>query len=344
MTMNQHLAQMFGTEKLASDDNSELKILRENFSQIAPYIGFDQKTASANQDAYHNTFQAWIAFEKQAASEGIDLSSADIREVASTFLDWAGASGEDKVASAAQSYLEKIASEVRSEEQIIKIGTEIGQVAAHAYLHELNKRASKSPDVAGRTVSGNSPDEIPSSSVTKGSTAPEAPGGTFSNTIPNRPASEAKGGGKTGHNSTYAQDGKRHPFRTIRDKAEDASKAVRTAVRDAWVSPKRNRNLGIAAGSAVAGAGAAYGIKKLKDRHDREKEAFDLQAAKVAYQILVNGGIDGGQAEARLLQAVSAGAFQPASDDVKIAAATSGEEALQARAVELVEEAGYTFE
>lgn len=148
MSMNQYLAEMFGTDKIASEQAQ----LQDNFFKIAAALQIDlEKTAS---DDANGLFQAWALYEKTAANNGIDLSQYSLDSVAAEFSKWAsenvfGNQGpeSDPVVAQATEFLSKIASETQSYEEIIKIGTEIGQVAAHAYLAELNEKLAKTDSV-----------------------------------------------------------------------------------------------------------------------------------------------------------------------------------------------------
>jgi hypothetical protein len=93
------------------------------------------------------------------------------------------------------------------------------------------------------------------------------------------------------------------------------------------------------------GAGGYYAGKKLFGKKEEDKEAsaqFDIDAGNLAVEKAASVGWDADQAVERLNAILTLGVGDP-SESEKVASAQSPEQALDARACELLEMAGYTI-
>lgn len=354
MSMNEHLAAMFGTDKIASEQDPTT----ENFFKVASVLNIDlEKTAS--EDA-NGLFHAWALYEKTASENGIDLSQFSLQQVAGDFSKWAsthiyGNGGTDPTVEQAVNYVSKLAAETESYENIVKIGTDIGAVAAHAYLATLNqklaaddaKQPGNSPagfrgQLGGSAIDGEkSPDQVGRA------------GGRGYMVEPGNEAAHGKGTTSHGHRvGDHVPPSETRWTRTKRTadaykmKAENAARKAMYGARHTFLdkeNPNRNRNLGIAAGGVAGLAAAGYAGKKIYDRHkdNSEKRAFDELAARHALRELTEAGFDTKEAADRLFLALQQEALAPVSDSVKIASAEDPQLALLTRAYELMETAGY---
>ena len=97
----------------------------------------------------------------------------------------------------------------------------------------------------------------------------------------------------------------------------------------------------LGAGTLAAGAGAAYGAKKLKEKKEegkKEASAFDIQAANEGLKIASAAGWDPEEVTARLNAALTLGLSEPE----KVAHANGNfEDAVSIRGLEILEQAGY---
>lgn len=357
MSMNQHLAEMFGTDKIASEQAQ----LQDNFFKIAAALQIDlEKTAS---DDANGLFQAWALYEKTAANNGIDLSQYSLDSVAAEFSKWAsenvfGNQGpeSDPVVAQATEFLSKIASETQSYEEIIKIGTEIGQVAAHAYLAELNSKLAdetstsfRLPGVGQVTVKGKEPDDTSTGGWGGNQGKPKddrkwAGPRSAGDTSPEEMAQliAAKKDADSKKSFTEKMKDRYHENKLKRNAEGGTGKYLANRAREAWGHKHRNKALGIA-GAATAIGGGALAYKKYKDSKEAssEKQAFDVLAARVALNELVGDGFDAKEASERLTWALEQERFEDVSDDVKVASAQDPEQGILVRAYELMARAGY---
>ena len=364
--MNEKLAQMYGTDKVAAAAQESAQISQSNFMKVAAAGGYDVEKEDETKTG--QLYGYWQQYEKLAAEQGHDLSAYSVPQVAEAFNKWLQNVGTDKQAAEqaqqarlqqAESFIAKLAGEATTEEQIIKLATFLGEATAHAQYAAFNKLASNgsannniSEEVAGTNAMAHgsgarnrSPGTAATSPAQHGHIKGPRSDGNPNNVSPASPH---------GTTSTSRGDFDKMDFKGKEPKPLDKDltyrahltkeKAINKA-KELWAHPNRNRNLAIAGGIAAAG-GAAYGAKKLYDRHqqDHDKAAFDHTAAQLAYGLLLDYGVDEKTASARLNEALVRGVGPSVSDAVKIAAAEDGNLAVQTRAVELLELAGYSFE
>lgn len=365
--MNEKLAQIYGTDKVAAAAQESAQISQSNFMKVAAAGGYDVEKEDETKTG--QLYGYWQQYEKLAAEQGHDLSVYSAPQVAEAFNKWLQNLGTDKQAAEqaqqarlqqAESFIAKLAGEATTEEQIIKLATFLGNATAHAQYAAFNKLASGdvandniSEEVAGSNARAHGSG---SQNVSAGAaaTSPAQHGhirGPRAEGDPNNvPPASPYGTASTSRGDFDKMDfkGSKEPKPTEKDLTYRAHLAKEKAINKAkelWAHPNRNKALGIAGGVAAAGA-AAYGAKKLYDRHqqDHDKAAFDHTAAQLAYGLLLDYGVDEKTASARLNDALVRGVGPTVSDAVKIAAAEDGNLAVQTRAVELLELAGYSFE
>jgi len=364
--MNQELAQMFGTDKIAAAAQENLEVSKDNFIKVASAL--QMNLPALGEEGTGALFYAWQEYEKQASDQGIDLGQYSLPGVAQGFSNWyneqTGSTKEAEQAqqiSMAESFISKIAAETTVAEDALKIASFIGRAAAHAQMAEMAKLAEGTPTMRD-PKGGYSPAEntaralgynAPTGGVSPRSTGARAGGGS-----PERagtPAAAAPGGeakvkplSQQGKGWTVGDTDKVPSARgradALKDRVDSLGKDVAEKAKKLWGHEHRNKAL-IGAGTAAALTLGAVAAKKIHDKYKEnggeEKKAFDKTAGELALYTLVEAGFDVKEAAERLNHALAASFYEPVSDDVKVASAEGGEMAVQARAIELMELAGY---
>lgn len=356
--MNQLLAQMFGTDKIASAAQPD-DVSIQNFTKVAAAGQLDIENMSEQQ--VQGWYDAWQNYTKIASDNGIDISAYSVEQVAENFGNWikeASGGGEDQAdydVKVASEFLNEIAAETYTFQKQAADAEAFGQIAAHSYFSTLQKLANEGTvrdvsmlaDPRGTRVDG--------TSSSHGYDMPTAVGGHSSRkidpseenlmsspsrknrSIPERTLENTNTSNKVKDKLSLADKLKGSASRAgakIKGSASEIAENFRTH------GSKTRTGAKVVGGLAAAGALAAGG-KAVYDKVNEKKASFDRTAARYAIEKLAERGIDPSYSTPRLEHALGQSMWQPLSDDVKIASAQDAETAVATRAVELIDLAGY---
>jgi len=311
--MDQFLAEMYGT-KTASAEDFEKQAQAEYFSKLAADNGIDLNTLSDEQVTY-----LWNQTFAKTAGDDVDRKVEEAkREV------------EEKRASA-----EKFAE-----------ADFLGRVMAHAYVQELNKIAADGEDKVDlrkhRPERGPAANEPSRGALNKriGGAIGEGTIHSTSNRSHSTPVSDNIAGMSTAAGRETHNTGVGH-F-TANDKSLRGS--LRQHAGAAWRHIKDHPwryGGGAAAGAAALGGGAllAHHLSKKNEGKESRSSALDEIASEVAFNKAAEAGFQPEEAAQRLQAVLVLGLAD--QDNTKVAAGSSFEEAVEIRALELLEVAGY---
>jgi hypothetical protein len=147
--LDQFLAEVYGDEPLATEKQAMDKqaAMVDLFEKVAQVSGLD--FSQGTQDDVQQTFNLFAHYEKCASEQGVNLWGGQytVGAVADGFAKFAAemeqaqaAPQVDEEANMAASYLHKMASDVRSDAELVARADVFGKLAAHAMVAELQTK------------------------------------------------------------------------------------------------------------------------------------------------------------------------------------------------------------
>lgn len=283
-------------------------------------------------------FDALVTQEtaKVAAANELDITSLSVEDLAELRLAVAAEIAEDP-----DTYFAKSAAEEEFQAKIAE-SDYLGRLMAHSFADELGidveKLAARTPEGLARSAQRREAvsnalrerDKARRAAAQPGTAGaglltedmakdmkPTSRAAVIAEHTPQKPLPERLGKYKQDRHVDFSAEG----MRGLATRANDMAMRIGRKIPGAGIVRDPRARLAIAAGGGLAATGgAAYGAKKL---YDRNKRSFDELALERAQEYLASQGID------------------PSTGEKVAASEAEIEDAINARAIELLEESGW---